>query len=173
MAAIESKEALASEVEDARKEHDESSPQQVDEFDPKLAAKLRHRIDWRLLPALASMYAIALLDCNNLSNAAIAGMTVELDIVEGYSYNLTNLCFFITYILLQSVMIITCRKVGPRYFLPSICFVWGCVIIGAGFVPDWQTLLGVRLILGVLESGYFPGCLYLISTWYTRCTSSR
>jgi len=29
-------------------------------------------------------------------------------------------------------------------------------------------MLGLRVILGVFEAGYFPGCAYLLSTWYTR-----
>jgi len=29
-------------------------------------------------------------------------------------------------------------------------------------------MLGLRVILGVLEAGFFPGCAYLLSTWYTR-----
>lgn len=77
--------------------------------------------------------------------------------------------FFITYILLQPPMIILCRKIGPRLFLPGICVIWGVVIIGFGFAKNWQTMIPLRLILGGLESGYFPGCLYLLSCWYTKC----
>jgi MFS family permease len=161
------KEATTAEIENLK--DDVQHPTNLDDFDQKRAQKLRHRVDWRLLPALAAMYSICLLDRNNLSNAAIAGMNVELNMVTGFGYNLVNMCFFITYILLQPLAILVCRWMGPRTFLPLICFVWGCVIIGAGFSPTWPTLLGCRLILGVLESGYFPGCLYLISTWYTRC----
>lgn len=29
-------------------------------------------------------------------------------------------------------------------------------------------MIALRLILGALEAGFFPGCLYLISTWYAR-----
>lgn len=29
-------------------------------------------------------------------------------------------------------------------------------------------MIPLRLILGLFEAGFFPGCLYLISTWYTR-----
>lgn len=29
-------------------------------------------------------------------------------------------------------------------------------------------MIPLRLILGVLEAGFFPGCVYLISTWYAR-----
>lgn len=68
----------------------------------------------------------------------------------------------------QAPTTIICRKVGPRIFLPGICLAWGAIIIGFGFAENWQTLLGLRLLLGLLEAGYFPGCVYLLSTWYTR-----
>ncbi|OAL50219.1 major facilitator superfamily protein [Pyrenochaeta sp. DS3sAY3a] len=137
-------------------------------FDPKLAASLRHRVDWRLIPALGAMYGISLMDRKNVSNAAIAGMLTDLRMGRGMKYNLVNLCFFITYVLCQPIMIIVCRKVGPKLFLPGICIAWGAVIIGFGFTNNWAGLVPLRLVLGLLESGYFPGCLYLLSCWYTK-----
>lgn len=94
---------------------------------------------------------------------------MKVDANKASGYNLINMCFFITYILLQPIAILVCRWMGPRWFLPSVCFLWGCLVIGAGFVKKWEELLGVRLLLGILECGYFPGCVYLLSTWYTRC----
>jgi len=41
-------------------------------------------------------------------------------------------------------------------------------MIGMGFVKTWGQLSGLRVVLGVLEAGYFPSCVYLLSTWYTR-----
>jgi hypothetical protein len=32
-------------------------------------------------------------------------------------------------------------------------------------------MIGIRIILGVLEAGLFPGAIYLLSMWYTRCKS--
>ena len=29
-------------------------------------------------------------------------------------------------------------------------------------------MIPLRMILGILEAGFFPGCVYLISTWYRR-----
>lgn len=89
-------------------------------IDPKLSARLRHAIDWRLIPALGAMYGISLMDRKNVSNAAIAGMLVDLKMGRGMGYNLVNLCFFITYVLCQPFMVILCRKVGPRHFLPGM-----------------------------------------------------
>jgi hypothetical protein len=92
-------------------------------IDPKVSARLRHAIDWRLIPALGAMYGISLMDRKNVSNAAIAGMLVDLKMGKGMGYNLVNLCFFITYVLCQPFMVILCRKVGPRYFLPGRCVI--------------------------------------------------
>jgi MFS family permease len=114
------------------------------------------------------MYGISLMDRKNVSNAAIAGMRVDLDLQTGYRYSLISLCFFITYVVFQPPMTVVCRKVGPRIFLPGICLLWGALVIGIGFGKNWTTLVALRLILGILEAGYFPGCVYLLSTWYTR-----
>ncbi|CAN9440396.1 unnamed protein product [Alternaria alternata] len=126
-----------------------------DTIDLKLAAKLRHRVDWRLIPALGAMYGISLMDRKNVSNAAIAGMLSDLRMSRGYGYNLVNLCFFITYVLCQPFMIIVCRKVGPRLFLPGICVAWGAVIVGFGFTNNWQSLIPLRIFImeGVITIG--------------------
>jgi hypothetical protein len=150
-----------------------SSSSNEDAFDKKMAARIRHRVDWRLIPALGAMYGIALMDRKNVSNAAIAGMLTDLKLTSGPGYNVVNMCFFITYILLQPAMIIVCRKTGPRFFLPAVCLAWGAVVIGFGFTQTWPALIPLRLLLGALEAGYFPGCLYLLSCWYTRFEVAR
>ena len=155
----------SSHAEDILKVDNEAS----ERFSPKRAAAIRRRIDFRLIPALGFMYGISLMDRKNVSNAAIAGMRNDLDLHQGYRYSLITLCFFITYVIFQPPMTVICRKVGPRIFLPGICLLWGCVILGLGFGKNWTTLVALRLILGILEAGYFPGCVYLLSTWYTRC----
>lgn len=40
---------------------------------------------------------------------------------------------------------------------PGICLAWGAVIVGFGFTKTWPSLIPLRLVLGLLESGYFPG----------------
>lgn len=144
----------------------------AERFNSKQAASIRHRIDMRLIPPLGAMYGISLMDRKNISNASIAGMRVDLDLEEGYRYSLITLSFFITYVIFQSSMTVVCRKVGPRIFLPGICMAWGLVVLGFGFLNNWTSMVGLRLVMGILEAGYFPGCVYLLSTWYTRCKSA-
>lgn len=40
--------------------------------------------------------------------------------------------------------------------------------IGFGFVRKWSDLIALRLVLGLFEGGFFPGCAYLLSCWYQR-----
>lgn len=83
-------------------------------------------------------------------------------------YSVVTLVFFTTYIVFQPPSTIIVRKLGPRVHLSVIVFLWGAVMIGMGFTQDWQSLAALRIILGILEAGFFPSCVYLLSTWYTR-----
>lgn len=42
-------------------------------------------------------------------------------------------------------------------------------MVGMGFVKNFEELAALRVVLGALEAGFFPSCVYLLSTWYTRC----
>ena len=41
-------------------------------------------------------------------------------------------------------------------------------MIGFGFPNNWVAMIPLRLLLGIFEAGFFPGCVYLISTYYAR-----
>jgi len=52
--------------------------------------------------------------------------------------------------------------------LSLITLLWGAVMIGMGFVKSWTSMVALRIILGIFEAGFFPGSVYLLSTWYVR-----
>ncbi|EGP82808.1 uncharacterized protein MYCGRDRAFT_51568 [Zymoseptoria tritici IPO323] len=138
------------------------------EFTYKEQRKIIHRIDRRLILATGLMYCVSGLDRGNLPNAAIAGMTKDLELNVGYRYSIVALVFFITYALSQPPATILTRILGPRIFLPALCCSWGIVMIGFGFPKVWTPLVPLRLLLGLFEAGMFPGSVYVISTWYSR-----
>lgn len=49
-------------------------------FTPEEQKKIIHRLDRRLVTVVGVMYCVSLMDRTNLSNAAIAGMNVELNL---------------------------------------------------------------------------------------------
>lgn len=89
------------------------------------------------------------------------------------SQSIITLVFFITYVIFQPPSTVLVRELGPRVHLSLITLFWGACMIGMGFVKQWEVLAGLRVILGVLEAGFFPCSVYLLSTWYTRCKSPR
>ncbi|KAF7511555.1 hypothetical protein GJ744_004143 [Endocarpon pusillum] len=130
--------------------------------------KIIHRVDRRLVVTCGIMYCVSMMDRGNLGSAAIAGMTRELRLSVGFRYSTIALVFFITYVLLQPPATVLCRKIGPRPFLAFITLAWGIVMIGMGFPKTWEIMIPLRMLLGIFEAGFFPGCVYLLSTWYSR-----
>lgn len=125
------------------------------------------RVDIRLVLTIGAMYCVSLMDRTNLGAANIAGMAAELKLA-GNQYNIISLVFFVTYIIFQPPSTVVVRKIGPRIHLALITFLWGCCMIGMGFSNNWRVMAGLRVLLGVLEAGFFPSCVYLLSTWYPR-----
>ncbi|KAI1264397.1 major facilitator superfamily domain-containing protein [Xylariaceae sp. FL1019] len=146
---------------------DDRSLSQYEEYDAKEARRIVSRIDRRLVATVGAMYCVSLMDRTNLAAAVIAGMVTELKLI-GNRYSIITLLFFVTYVLFQPPSTVLCRKIGPRIHLSFITASWGVVMIGFGFVKNWETLAGLRLLLGVFEAGFFPSAVYLLSTWYTR-----
>lgn len=142
------------------------------EFSEREQKKIIHRIDRRLVVTVGVLYCISLMDRTNLSAASIAGMNVDLKLtqLEGSisHYSIITIVFFASYIVFQPPATVICRYLGPRNFLSVIVVAWGAVMIGMGFADSYGVMAALRVLLGVLEAGFFPSCVYLLSTWYTR-----
>ncbi|KAM7204282.1 general substrate transporter [Naviculisporaceae sp. PSN 640] len=135
---------------------------------PEEKKRIIRHVDRRLVLTVGALYCVSLMDRTNLGAASIAGMKVDLNLIGNNHYSIISLLFFVTYIIFQPPSTVVVRKIGPRIFITIITFLWGCCLIGMGFAQDWKLLAGLRVVLGVLEAGFFPSCVYLLSTWYTR-----
>lgn len=157
-----------------------STDEYVCEFTPEEQKKIIHRIDRRLVITVGVLYCISLMDRTNLSSAAIAGLVclrhsstlrltslssmnveLKLNVLVGSvsRYSIVTLVFFITYIIFQPPSTVIIRKLGPRVHLSIIVTAWGGVMIGMGFAKTWESLAALRVVLGVLEAGFFPSCV--------------
>ncbi|KAF8633402.1 hypothetical protein AX17_004573 [Amanita inopinata Kibby_2008] len=133
-----------------------------------LERKILRQIDLRLLPMLALMYALAVIDRANIGVARIVGMDKDLQISIGSRYSIVTFIYFIPFIALQLPSNLLVRRIGASQFL-SLCVIsWGAVQLAMGFVPSWKYLAVCRFLLGVFEARFFPALVFLISTWYVR-----
>ncbi|KAF9042194.1 major facilitator superfamily domain-containing protein [Panaeolus papilionaceus] len=137
-------------------------------YDPAFVTRTLRLIDWRMLPLLGFLYAVALIDRTNLGIARIAGMEGDLKLYLGERYSIASMIYFVPYTLLQLPGNIVLRILGARTWL-TICVVgWGAAQLGMGFVPTWGYLVLCRIFLGVFEAGFFPALVFIITTWYKR-----
>lgn len=60
------------------------------------------------------------------------------------------------------------HRVGPHYWLPIQVIVWGFIEVLQMFVTNASGWYAARLFLGLAESGFIPGSLYVLSQWYTQ-----
>ncbi|KAI9763517.1 MAG: hypothetical protein M1840_000470 [Geoglossum simile] len=137
-------------------------------YDKAYEKKLIRKVDYRLLPILGALYAISLIDRVNISNARVAGMGKDLHLQIGSRYSIVLVVFFIPYFIFELPSNLVLRRVGTANWLSFIAFSWGSVMLGQGFVKNYQALTVCRTLLGFFEAGFFPGCVYLVSCWYVR-----
>lgn len=64
-------------------------------------------------------------------------------------------------------------RMKPSIFLPTIMFLWGGVTVAMGWMPNYQTLVGLRVVIGILEAGFAPGVLLVLSSWYKPNEQSK
>lgn len=138
------------------------------EVDAAFAKRTLRRVDLKLLPILAVLYSISLIDRVNISNAYVAGMAVDLELTVGARYSIATLMFFVPYIIFELPANILVRKVGARIWIGTITLTWAIITLGMGFLKHWWELVICRALLGIMEAGFFPAATYIISSWYIR-----
>lgn len=83
-------------------------------------------MDFRLLPVLTILYALAFLDRSNIGNARVAGMESDLGLTPE-QYNIVLMMFFITYSLFEPPSNSMLKIVKPSTWLSIIVTCWGIV----------------------------------------------
>ncbi|OKL61791.1 hypothetical protein UA08_02216 [Talaromyces atroroseus] len=151
---------------------DQTVPAVVLEWLPEERARrekdLVRKIDFRLLIIMLVMYILNYLDRNNIAAAKLAGLQHDLKLT-GDQYQVCVSILFVGYLLMQVPSNMILNKFGkPSIYLPGCMAVWGVISCCTAATKDFGGLLAVRFFLGFVEAAYFPGCLYLLSAWYTR-----
>lgn len=136
-------------------------------LDPEAEKRLVKKIDRRIMPILIAMIVLNYLDRNALANARIQGIETSLGLT-GSQFNTSISVFFIGYIGLQVPSNLLLTRVRPSIYLPSCMIAWGCLSGFTSFVSSFRGLVLTRFLLGFVEAPFFPGALFLLSSWYTK-----
>lgn len=133
-----------------------------------LDKRVTRKIDTRVLPILVWIYVLNYLDRNNIAASRLGGLEEDVGL-HGNQYQICISVLFVGYILMQIPANMLLNRWGrPSRFITLIMTSWAVVSTCTGAVQSFGGLLGVRIILGLVEAGFFGSALYYLSCWYTR-----
>lgn len=138
---------------------------------PTAPSPLYRKIVWRLVPFLMLLYTVAFLDRVNISFAALT-MNRDLGISETV-YGFAAGVFFLSYCLFQVPANIALARIGARRWLGLLMILWGIDCMATAFVAGKPSYITARLLLGIAESGFYPGVIFYFTFWLPRSARTR
>ncbi|MEG9438479.1 MFS transporter [Edaphobacter sp. HDX4] len=131
--------------------------------DPTLDRAISRAVK-RLTPFLMLMYVVSFLDRSNIGFAKQA-LETSVGISESI-YALGAGLFFISYSLCGFPSNLILHKVGAKKWLAFLMVGWGMVSMANMLVSGATSFYLLRLLLGVLEAGFFPGTILYLTYWF-------
>jgi D-galactonate transporter len=125
----------------------------------------------RLLPYLFLCYVLAYIDRVNVGFAKLQ-MQHDLGMTEAV-YGLGAGIFFIGYFLFEIPANMILQRIGARRWIGPIMIVWGVLSAMTMWVESARSFYLIRFLLGVVESGFFPGVILYLTFWYPERHRAR
>ena len=118
----------------------------------------------RLAPFLMTMYVVSFLD---RANIGFAKQTLETSVgISESTYALGAGLFFISYSLCGFPSNLILHKIGAKIWISFLMVGWGLASMATMFVQGSTSFYLLRLLLGVLEAGFFPGAILYLTYWF-------
>ena len=118
----------------------------------------------RFVPLLTVAYLFNYLDRTSLSVAALT-MNQQLGLTPS-QFGLAAGIFFLGYSVFEIPSNLLLYKVGARRWIARIMISWGLVSACMAFVVGPNSFYGLRLLLGIMEAGFFPGVTFFLAAWF-------
>lgn len=105
---------------------------------------------------------------NNYAAAKVQGLKQDLHLDE-QQYQTGLSILFVGYILMQVPSNILLNYTGrPSIYLGFFVCAWGLISALTSQVTNYGSIVACRFLLGLVESPFFAGCLFYLSSWYTK-----
>lgn len=117
-----------------------------------------------IIPLCIILYIINIIDRGNIGYAAL-DMNKALGISPSAFGSLTSM-FFIGYFFFEIPSNMFMHRTGARMWMGRIMFTWGLVTCGMFFAQNFTHVAILRILLGVMEAGFFPGMMYFFTFFY-------
>ncbi|KAI1475625.1 MFS general substrate transporter [Daldinia eschscholtzii] len=135
-----------------------------EEVDPKLARRVKWKLDIFILPLLSSVYFFATMGRSDLGNAKVAGLMDELQLSPGDFSNAATVLLVAT-IVFQLPGTLLIKKIHPNRQFSGAMLVWGFLTVMTVLISNSGQLLLLRFLIGAAEA-FVQGGVFYLSFWY-------
>lgn len=132
-------------------------------LDEPLAGPVLRKVTLRLIPFIFLLFVLNILDRVNVGFARLQ-MLEQLHLSEEV-YGLGSSIFFLGYFLFQLPSNLILNRIGARLWIAGIVVTWGLISSAMMFIRDEFSFYTLRFLLGVAESGFFPGMILYLTYW--------
>lgn len=133
----------------------------------KLCHRTLLKLDCILLPFLSLLFLLNHLDKSNVGNAEAGHFTKDLGLPPG-ALNKSVAYFWAVFVAVQPFGAALGRKYGMARYVPACMALWGlCTALHIAVRHEWQ-LITLRVLVAVLEAGFYPTTVSYLSLFYTR-----
>ncbi|GAB7348214.1 hypothetical protein MBLNU459_g6213t1 [Dothideomycetes sp. NU459] len=127
---------------------------------------LLFKVDAFVLTFASIGYFLKNLDQTNVNNAFLSGMEEDLSMFGNQLVTSTSI-WTVGYVIGQIPSNLLLTRVSPRWVIPSLEVGWGVATICTSSVQSYKSLYALRFLVGLCESGFYPGIHYMLGSWYT------
>ncbi|EJD52883.1 alternative sulfate transporter [Auricularia subglabra TFB-10046 SS5] len=138
-----------------------------DEWTREEEARAKRKVDLIVVPLLMLGFFCLQLDRGNIANALTDNFLEDVGITQN-QFNFGQQLLSAGIVLLEIPSNIVLYRIGPQKWLSFQVVAFGLVSTFQAFQHGYGAFLATRLLLGIAESGFIPGGLYTITTWYTQ-----
>ncbi|KAJ5985946.1 hypothetical protein N7522_013142 [Penicillium canescens] len=136
------------------------------EIDPALQQKVIRKIDMLVIPFVCITYLITYIDKAMLGYSAVFGLKESLNL-KGTEYSWLGSMFYFGYLAFEYPTAFAMQKLPVSKWLSGNIILWGGITMALAGCSHFDSFLGLRFVLGVLESCSTPAYLLITATWYT------
>ncbi|PQK10467.1 hypothetical protein BB8028_0002g07890 [Beauveria bassiana] len=144
----------------------------VVDWSPEEEKRAKRKLDLIIMPILTLGFFCLQLDRGNMANAITDNFMKDVRINQD-QFNVGQQMLSLGIVLTEIPANMILYRVGPGKWLTLQLFLFGIVSTFQAFQRGYGAFVATRFLLGITESGFIPGGLWTLSTWYTRTETAK
>ncbi|KAK3393916.1 major facilitator superfamily domain-containing protein [Podospora didyma] len=151
---------------------DEEALTRVVDWTPEEEKKAKRKLDLLIMPILTLGFFCLQLDRGNIANAITDTFMKDVGITQD-EFNVGQQMLSLGIVLTEIPSNMILYRIGPGKWLTLQLFLFGLVSTFQSWQRSYGAFIFTRFLLGITESGFIPGGLWTLSTWYTRRETAK